>query len=231
MKLARIPECPLCGDDADKGKVVKNEIALVVCNCGMTYQQTYMTQEENKNFYKDKYRENVPPYKKDVDEENIIQEEKRGKRNAYILSSFGIRPKRHLDVGCSSGTFLNIMNEIYDCASLGVEPYDLFRKYSFSNGVNVVEDISQVKGKYDLITLVHVLEHLLNPLEMLSNIKDLLGDRGYFFVQVPFFLLCKTHPLLFLDGVLEKMLNKANFKTIKAGRIQGDIWAMATHSN
>ena len=164
----------------------------------------YRTQEQEKEFYKNEYRTAVPPYKKGMTKDNIIQEEKRGKRDAKILNTFGIRPKRHLDVGCSSGTFLKIMNEIYDCASLGVEPYDLFRDYSFSNGVNAVDDISKVKGKFDLITMVHVLEHLINPLKMLSSIADLLEDGGYFFVEVPMMLLCTTHPLMFRSVVLKR---------------------------
>ena len=230
---AIVAECPLCGTDTDNCRVVTHQIPIVVCDCGMAYQQLYMTPEENKKFYRTKYRATVPPYKKDMTEENLTQEIKRGNKNVRIINTFGIRPKRHLDIGSSSGTFLNMMNEIYGCASLGVEPYDKFREYSFSNGVTVVADISKVKGKFDLITMVHVLEHLVKPMEMLSGIHDLLEDDGYFFLEVPHFMLCTSHPLLFLPEVLKKMITKANFKIqgMGKGNIRGDIWAMATHSN
>ena len=231
-ELTRITECPLCGADADSGKLIHNQVDLVVCECKLVYQQMYMTQKENEEFYKNEYRLAVPPYKKDMDAINIIQEENRGKKNNDVLIDFGIEPKKHLDVGSSSGYFSMMLKDTYGCASIGVEPYDLFREFSISQGVNTVEDISEVNGKFDLITIVHVLEHLLNPLEMLSNIANLLEDDGHLFVEVPFMMLCLSHPLLFHGTTLKKMLNKANFEILRLElRDNKDIWAMATHSN
>ena len=232
MNFTRISECPLCGADADSGKLIRNQLDLVVCECGLVFQKTYLTQEQENEFYKNKYRKLVPPFNKYVDEINIIQEEQRGRKNNEVLIDFDIEPKKHLDIGSSSGYFLMMLKDTYGCESIGVEPYDLFREFSISQGVNTVEKISEVNGKFDLITLVHVLEHLINPLKMLSNIAELLEDDGHLFVEVPFMMLCISHPLMFNGTTLKNILNKANFEILKLElRDNKDIWAMATHSN
>ena len=231
MKLERVLECPLCG--VYEAEIRDSRYKLVFCECGLVYQQFYMSEVENRKYYEWQYRKAFPPYNNNIEERDIKLEELRGTRNASYLSRSGISPKRHLDVGCSSGVFMEKIHGLYGCESVGVEPGHLFRDYSISQGVNVVEDISQVTGKFDFITLSHVLEHLVNPLEMLSNIWDLLEDDGLFYVEVPHRMMSFSHPTMWDELSLWKILLKTNYEIIECKKRQGTeiklniVWAMA----
>lgn len=73
----------------------------------------------------------------------------------------------------------------------GLEPSPEGVAYARSQGLEVyqagIEDFSCVGNKrYDVVTLINVLEHLRNPLETLRNIKEkLLKPRGLLVIDVP----------------------------------------------
>ena len=220
MKLERVLECPLCGKY--EAEIEDSKYRIIYCDCGLVYQQFYMNEAENRKYYERQYRLSYP-----------LPNNYREKRNADFLSRTGISPKRHLDVGCSAGVFMEMIHGLYGCESVGVEPDKLFRDYSISQGINVVEDISQVTGKFDFITLVHVLEHVVNPLEMLSSIWDLLEDDGLFYIEVPHRLMTASHPTMWNEVALEKILLKTNYEIIEWEKRQGTevksniFWAIA----
>ena len=97
-----------------------------------------------------------------------------------------------LDLGCGYGHFLNYIKNKTKINNLtGVEPFPDFLKHVEDNGmighVSTLEDFSSSsKNKYDIITLLNVLEHLIDPYEILKNIKsNLLNNLGYVIIQVP----------------------------------------------
>ena len=162
---ALITECPLCGNSNDIKEHVAYQtgaIYFIRCVCGMMYQRHYFTSENLSEYYKTDYRSSVPPYEESVSEKNILGEIKSSIRYMQFVS--GVVPKRHLDIGSSTGAFLKLMQHAHECESIGVEPGDIFREYSIDNGTKTVADISEIVGKYDLITMAHVLEHITKPL-------------------------------------------------------------------
>ena len=205
-----ILECPLCGADKFREYFVHDSYDYVTCGCGMVFQPMYMTPEQIRDYYKDTYRSTTGTYENIVTVQNIQNERSRGKKQIRFMN--GIEPKKHLDIGSSTGTFLKLMKDRYGCEGIGVEPGDVFREYSIEQGNNVVSDISEVDGKFDFVSVSHVLEHLTNPLEMLETVRGLLEDDGCLFVEVPKMMSDISHPLMFFDVTLEKMLNKAGFK-------------------
>jgi 2-polyprenyl-3-methyl-5-hydroxy-6-metoxy-1,4-benzoquinol methylase len=48
-----------------------------------------------------------------------------------------------------------------------------------------VEELISENRKYDMITLWHVLEHFLEPIEELKKIKELLTPNGILLIEVP----------------------------------------------
>ncbi len=205
--------CPLCNKDKFERCFVLDDIDYVNCGCGMVFQPMYMKPEQLIKYYKGTYRLSVDTHDNTVTEHNIWNERNRGKRQANFIN--GVTPKRHLDIGSSTGIFLKMIKEKYGCESLGVEPGDLFREYSIKSGINTVADISEVDGKFDFISMSHVLEHLINPLEMLKTVRGLLEDDGQLFVEVPQMSPSFAHPLMFFDLSLKKMLSKAGFKVME----------------
>ena len=51
--------------------------------------------------------------------------------------------------------------------------------------VQIKNDLSLVHGKFDCITLSHVLEHITNPKELLRNAIEKLNIGGYLFIDLP----------------------------------------------
>ena len=65
--------------------------------------------------------------------------------------------------------------------------------FQFSAGIQASSSISESADglriaftrQYDIITMLHVLEHTSNPLSTLRRAKELLNDNGYLVVVVP----------------------------------------------
>ena len=95
--------------------------------------------------------------------------------------------KRVLDVACASGylaTFFKQKGCSVDGVDIDSEYIDEAKKYCDNA---YVLDISKEKidGKYDVIILGDILEHLSNSENVLSNLKNNLNKDGYIIVSVP----------------------------------------------
>ncbi len=93
-----------------------------------------------------------------------------------------------LDIGCGSGQFLYEMKEL-GMNVQGVEPGEFNeeenKKYKLSIKKSNLINARHRKESFDLITLNHVLEHLDNPHETLSEIKKILKKEGKLIISVP----------------------------------------------
>ncbi len=239
MDFVKPEFCPLCGRDETKRhlfgiietKPKERElsgletISYDMCRCGLIFHTYMMTDETRREFYQDQYRASRPEAKdKNVSSSNITEEAFRAKNIVMHLNNRITKIGRCLDIGCSTGTLLSLLQDMFDCEAIGVELNSAFREYTTSSGLNVVEDIKDVEGKFDLITLIHVLEHLTKPLEMLETISGLLNDDGCLIVEVPVpkakgddgveYGFNLAHPLAFVNMTLFRMLAKAGFKPI-----------------
>ena len=96
--------------------------------------------------------------------------------------------KSLLDVGTGSG----LLPQMARAEGYEVEGTDLSKhvsenvpaKAGFPIHHGAIEDID-FKRKYDLITMLHVLEHTIDPLSTLKRCKELLNEGGYLVVVVP----------------------------------------------
>ncbi len=90
-----------------------------------------------------------------------------------------------LDFGAGTGEFLNKMKSYYWNVE-GVEPNKTARELAILKGLNLKADLDQIqKSKYDVISLWHVLEHLPDLENKLSQFHKLLNDNGVLIIAVP----------------------------------------------
>lgn len=91
-----------------------------------------------------------------------------------------------LDFGCGTGEFLNTCKTA-NWVCTGVEPSVAAReKASQLTNPNIVGTLSQTDhSKFDVITLWHVLEHVENLNEKLTELKSYLAEGGIIFIAVP----------------------------------------------
>lgn len=153
------------------------------------------TSEELSNYYVNKYyQENKGVYQDyySLDERryfNIKLEQTFEK----LKSIRGAAPGRILDVGCGEGFALEFFRlngwtvEGLDYSDRGVKsinPESL--KFLLTGDIPTLlnQKIADA-DKYDFIMLTNVLEHLLDPLELLRQLKLLLHKRGIVCITVP----------------------------------------------
>lgn len=93
-----------------------------------------------------------------------------------------------LEIGCGTGAFLNRLQG-YRYSVGGVErsrhAADLARQfYGLDIFCGTLEQFQPVE-RYDAVCAFHVLEHIPSPGGFLGRVRDLLGEKGIFVVQVP----------------------------------------------
>ena len=230
MDAIRVETCPICGRSTSspfdrrtfKGYVVENR----VCNhCGCVFQSPRMTDAALVEFYEAEYRRayqgNEGPTSKDL----FVQE-----KRSYALADFVKRTivnrshlTSHLDIGCSSGLLLQNFNRIFGLKGVGVEPGDAYRNYARQQGLDVRSSIDELEnntpGKFDLISLIHVLEHIAQPVEYLTDLaKNHLSEDGYLLVEVPNLYMHDSfevaHLISFSPHMLRQVLQAAGFEVI-----------------
>lgn len=107
------------------------------------------------------------------------------------LARFGILPAANLcDIGCGNGGLLRRMAAAgYDV--MGLDPDSGACRAARSGGLNVLQGSAEQlpadwgDAEFDAITMMHVLEHVLDPLAATANVAKLLRSGGRFFVETP----------------------------------------------
>jgi 2-polyprenyl-3-methyl-5-hydroxy-6-metoxy-1,4-benzoquinol methylase len=97
--------------------------------------------------------------------------------------------RRLLDIGCGPGFFLKTAQQ-RGWRVMGIEPSRQAAAHARELGVQVVEgffnaDSAKTLGRFDVAHLNNVLEHVPNPVEVLSRARDLLEPGGLLCLNVP----------------------------------------------
>ena len=131
---------------------------------------------------------------------------------------------RMLDVGCGIGVTLDAFARYAPGWKLfGVDPN--LKESKAVARIDHVEavygcELAEVPGRYDLITVMHVLEHVVDPARLLSDIRDRLADGGRLLIQVPHFpdnpfdLLIADHCSHFTAETVRPLLDAAGLEIV-----------------
>ncbi|WP_418791009.1 class I SAM-dependent methyltransferase [Phosphitispora sp. TUW77] len=97
--------------------------------------------------------------------------------------------RRILDIGSGPGFFL-LRGRQRGWETLGIEPSEQAYKHSSDLGLNIVNEFFDYElttklGKFDVVNMSEVLEHIVNPQEVLKLIYNLLEDNGLICISVP----------------------------------------------
>lgn len=107
---------------------------------------------------------------------------------------------RVLDIGCSDGKILKALTELGYTKLFGLDIQELSKTSFTGTGITYrVCDIENeqlpFKGKFDLIIISDVLEHLFSPQTVLFDLKKSLSPKGKIIFSVP-------NAGWFLNGIL-----------------------------
>ncbi len=124
-------------------------------------------------------------------------------------------PSKILDYGCGDATYL-ILN-LHSCKS--IYGLDMDKKAVVANRQRLhknphchfyyLNEIDQIKEKFDLITCMEVLEHCTEEAtdEILSRLENLMNDEGRLVVSVPI----ETGPALLIKQLVRRALGLMKF--------------------
>lgn len=129
-----------------------------------------------------------------------------------------------LDFGCGNGELLRLFNRRFPRWNLaGYDQDDRYRKEVtqiprvknfYSNGLETIE------RKFNLITLIHVLEHISQPYYLLKQLREKLTRDGLLFIHVPnclqnpFDLVVLDHCSHFILEKLVELIQSSGFEVI-----------------
>jgi 2-polyprenyl-3-methyl-5-hydroxy-6-metoxy-1,4-benzoquinol methylase len=110
-----------------------------------------------------------------------------------LVPRLGSRQSRILEVGCATGAFLGMLKERGFSSVTGLDPsplcIDVARR---KHGIEVLSgDLSSAgfapvaDGRYDLVVLIAVLEHVRDLAATLRRLRSALAPGGLLFVEVP----------------------------------------------
>ena len=218
-KLNRVTsDCQICG---------RNGQLTVCCACG-TVQKTITSlwlEEVNRIYL------NYDIYHQGKGAEQSVFEASRqilarSERILKKLVTFFDIPERGrlMDIGCGNGSFLRTFGRIRPKWSLvGTELSDKHIQSIMSTpGIEDLYncDPCDVEGKFDLISMIHVLEHIVSPNEYLERLQNKLAPNGLMLIEVPsylknpFDLLIADHATHFQEESITRLLKCSGWNTI-----------------
>lgn len=96
-----------------------------------------------------------------------------------------VRGKRWLDVGAGSGSVLDRLGPL-TLKYAAIEPQAEAAEFLGELGHPVFRRLEDApRSGFDVVTLFHVFEHLLEPLNVLDNIRERLTGNGRLVIEIP----------------------------------------------
>jgi 2-polyprenyl-3-methyl-5-hydroxy-6-metoxy-1,4-benzoquinol methylase len=223
-----VKNCPICGSSTSspfdqrefRGQLVTN---LICERCGSVYQSPRMTESESQAFYEAKYRllyqGQEGPNLKDL----AVQAARAQVALDFVRKPIK-SPSRILDIGCSTGILLQQFQDHYHCRVCGVEPGNEYRQYAQSSGLEVYSSLEKLQKvgmyRFNLVSMMHVLEHLPNPVEYLQNLRtEFLELDSWLLLEVPNLYAHDcfevAHNISFSAHTLTQLVQKAGYRVVQ----------------
>ena len=206
------PYYPTVRDRADVGVLIDTRSGVILLDRTDHMDVSHYEGVDTASYWGGKTRaEALANYRED--------DERRSAQWAHLFSG-----KDVVDVGCGTGGFLDLVRPLAKSVS-GVEPQAYMRDELTRLGHTVFrlpEDAPA--ASFDVAFLFHTLEHVVEPLEVLREVKRILRPGGVLVVEVPHakdalldlgafkkFSLWSEHLILNTKESLEVFLRHAGF--------------------
>lgn len=216
--------CPLCGGGSLGERFrTPNGYTVVRCRgCTLVFVKEIPTRQELLAHYGEGSGGDVV-YEDPANVSNLNYYFGKAKR---LLEGYAA-PGNVLDVGCSAGTFLDVMEGWsrygIEVPSAGAEAAR--RKYGERIHVGTLEDCPFPAGSFDAVTLQDVLDHLPDPVGGLRRCHELLRPGGLVLVKVHnieclyarlsgrgfYAIIPPSHLFYYGDATLRLLLEKTGF--------------------
>lgn len=187
--------CPICTEQnlspyaSCRDYTVSNEsFKLQQCDhCGFVFTNPRPEETDLPKYYQsDAYISHSDSSKRLIDKIYKIARAFTLKWKLSLITRHSVtKPTSILDYGCGTGNFLQACNE-QGMQIAGVELAENARTMATElTGIAIAPDIQKVRGTFDVITLWHVLEHIVPVDNTIEHLKNRLNQNGTLFIAVP----------------------------------------------
>ena len=131
---------------------------------------------------------------------------------------------RLVDIGCGNGNFLRSFSRRFRDWRLVGSEYDETHRAMVEAipGVEAFfsQDAAALPGKFDAISLIHVLEHIESPARLLHTVREKLNPDGLLIIELPLFtdnpfeLLIADHATHFTAATIQPLLGEAGLTPV-----------------
>ena len=209
----------------------------ICLGCGMMFRNPLLSFKEQKKYYTESYYNEFKITSSKIDSFKEFFQKRKSQNEKHIRfilkSGVSLDNKRILDVGCGRGVLLYLFSKYNPSELIGIEPsndvcsqINLDKNLDFKVLVGSYMDYNSEKiGKFDLISLTGVIEHLSSPVEALFHLSTLLNEDGKIYLQThdetaSFRFNIKkrislVHQLYFTKKTMKFCLNKSGLKLEK----------------
>jgi 2-polyprenyl-3-methyl-5-hydroxy-6-metoxy-1,4-benzoquinol methylase len=202
VKAEEVPFCLLCGTGGEflyqglRDRIFNSpgEWSLKCCpQCGFVWLSPRPVSSDIRKLYSNYYTHDISitVQKSDSFRDKLISSIGLNRTMVELeaLSAEDVSNSKILDVGCGCGDFLAKMRES-GCDVTGVEPDSQAVKTAREHfGLNVyestLENLAFPDNTFDAVTMIHVIEHLANPLVTLQECRRILKPGGKLIVVTP----------------------------------------------
>jgi 2-polyprenyl-3-methyl-5-hydroxy-6-metoxy-1,4-benzoquinol methylase len=195
-ELKDVENCPVChsenysnwrsGADHNVSQDIFNIVECV--SCGFRYTNPIPLEKTIGDYYKSENYISHSSTKKGIINKAYHIIRKRAIKQKELLASQKSTGKNLLDIGCGTGDFLGFCKS-KNWNVLGLEPDADARKLALENNNIETEDLSYLSSiednSKDVITMWHVLEHVYNLNDDITEYKRILKPGGHLIVAVP----------------------------------------------
>jgi len=150
------------------------------------------TQKELEDYYANKYyQDNSKSHSHKYTSDELEFFENKAKVAEYICND--LENKTLLDVGAGEGFFANyFFDKSWQVTTLDYSDYGISNHNPQLKNTIIKNDIFksiqmliEKKNKYGVVNLSNVLEHVLNPVDLLKDLRSLLHKNSYLRISVP----------------------------------------------
>lgn len=177
MNKTLLPKC-LCGSSRRMVAWLYGLPMFQCPDCGIARQHVPMTKEELSEWYAENYFLGKYAYTHSYEHDEAVAK--------IRLDKYQLTPgTKLLDVGCGLGAFIGAAVERgidawgQDVADIGIEKDRIYR--------GELADVAFPTDSFDVVTVHDVLEHLIDPIATLREIRRLLKRPGKLIVDFPRF--------------------------------------------
>jgi SAM-dependent methyltransferase len=191
-KSLKAPPCPACKNpDTRVRRVgVREDASRPVYVCmGCAFEYIEPPFEDAREYYREEYRKQheMTPDKQLSSEERFLMMRPLMEERARFFKDHVPEGGSVLEIGCSSGFFLDAIRDSYDVYGAEWNPEDAAYVRDVGEIPCEEGDIADIYPgkKFSVIAMYQVLEHQPNPVEWLKVVRERLIGGGHIMVEVP----------------------------------------------